>query len=197
MREAATWECGELCCGTLLNPSTLAHIKLRHSWVQSLKGLLMCSPPEQLWESRGAMLVSSGLVRHQKQRETGIASSLLWALLSSRLTPGSVQLSALALDLANLSRSSYSICQLDKKAGSTPTTHPLGERQDWEGKDRVRQRAERTERTEEFKKGREKSSFWWRPWLTAEQTELLPGLTHTRHVTHNLVFWVGSFKTCP
>lgn len=175
--KAATWECGELCCGKLLNPSTLAHIKLRHSWVQTLKGLLMCSPPEQLWESRGAMLVSSGLVRHQKQRETSIASPLLWALLSSRLTPSSVQLSALALDLAKLSRSSYSICQLDKKAGSTPTTHPLGERQDWEGKDRVWQRAERTERTEEFKKKKEREreeqflvASLLREWLTDSRT---------------------------
>lgn len=183
MREAATWECGELCCGTLLNPSTLAHIKLRHSWVQTLKGLLMCSPPEQLWESRGAMLVSSGLVRHQKQRETGITSPLLWALLSSRLTPGSVQLSALALDLANLSRSSYSICQLDKKAGSTPTTHPLGERQDWEGKEFDREQKEL--RGQKNLKERERER---------EEQFLVASLTDSR--TNRAASWPDTHKTC-
>lgn len=70
-------------------------------------------------------LLSTGLVTHQKQHEAGIASPLLQAPFNSDLTLSSVQLSALALDLANLSRSFYSICQLDKGAGSS--FFPLGE----------------------------------------------------------------------
>lgn len=83
--------------------------------------LLSCS-----WKAKAAGLLSTSLVTHQKQHEASIASSLLPAPLSSKLTLCSVQLSALALDLANLSRSSYSICQLDKGAGSS--FFPLRER---------------------------------------------------------------------
>lgn len=72
----------------------------------------------------GAGLFSAGLVTHQKQHEAGIASPLLQAPFRSDLTRSSVQLSTLELDLANLSRSFYSTCQLDKGAGSS--FFPLG-----------------------------------------------------------------------
>lgn len=60
-------------------------------------------------------MLSTGLVTHQKQREAGIASPLLPSPFSYDLTLSSVQLSALALDLADLSRSFYSTRQLDKR----------------------------------------------------------------------------------
>lgn len=61
-------------------------------------------------------LLRTGLVTHHKQHEADVASPLLRAPFTSDLTLGSVQLSALSvLDVANLSRSFYSICQLDKR----------------------------------------------------------------------------------
>lgn len=89
-------------------------------------------------------MLSTGLVTHQKQHEAGIASPLLPVLLSLDLTLGSVQPSALALNLANLSRSFYSICQLDKGAGSS--FFPLSERRTERGKtDLDREEEEKTE----------------------------------------------------
>lgn len=60
-------------------------------------------------------LLSTGLVTQQKQHEAGIASRLLSALIQLC----SVRASMLALDLANLSKSFYSNCQLDKKKQET------------------------------------------------------------------------------
>lgn len=74
-----------------------------------------------------------------KQHEAGIASPLLPALVSSDLTLSSVQPSALELDLADLSRSFYSICQLDKGAGSSFS--PLRERRiEWENTEEKKKR---------------------------------------------------------
>lgn len=63
--------------------------------------------------------LSLGLVAHQKQHEAGITSPLPQAPSTSDLTLSSVRLPALALDRADLSRSFYSMCQLDEGAGSS------------------------------------------------------------------------------
>lgn len=81
---------------------------------KQLKKLLMCSP---LRCSTNTNRVGS--VAHQKQHEAGITSPLPSAPHTSDLTLSSVLLPALALDRADLSRSFYSMCQLDEGAGSS------------------------------------------------------------------------------
>lgn len=106
-------------------------------------------------------MLSTGLVTHQKQREAGIASPLLPSPFSYDLTLSSVQLSALALDLADLSRSFYSTRQLDKRRQEAAfffSPSERGERQ------RVGQRGrkEKAEEAEEENLKHQKSCFWWR-----------------------------------
>lgn len=95
----------------------MSHFKLRRT--KKLKKPLMCSPPEMLNECQQSGLLSLGLVAHQKQHEAGITSPLPSAPSTSDLTLSSVLLPALALDRADLSRSFYSMCQLDEGAGSS------------------------------------------------------------------------------
>lgn len=126
------------------------HLFFSEMWLccrgETLTKFLTSSPTEMLEESRSrgmTELLSTALVTHQKQKWS---RHRFPSPPSSDLSLCSVWISMLALDLANLSKSFYSNCQLDKRSRKLHF-FPPSERGKTEKNDRSDQKGGRRKKT--------------------------------------------------